>query len=183
VGEPLRVYAQAASFFHHDLLLLSRTLAFGRNRAICLLAGLDCHRQFPACGCGTAAANMQFTADEGMTGMKKTAILATVASGLAVGSASAQDYGDACLMFEHAGFRGEVISMAPDQRVSFRAGQFWNDTVSSVRVARGCTLVIFEHARMQGASAEISRRVHNLGRRWNDRISSAECYCDDFDSY
>ena len=71
--------------------------------------------------------------------------------------------------------------MGPDDAVSFRAGQFWNDRASSARVARGCTLVIYERTRVQGDSAEIHRRARNLGDGWNDRMSSAECFCDSYD--
>jgi hypothetical protein len=115
-----------------------------------------------------------------MTGMKQPAILAAVVFALMVGSASAQYYGDdvACAMYEHVGFGGDILPMRPDQAVSFRAGQFWNDRVSSARVARGCSLVVYEHTRMQGQSVEIPRSAPDLGRRWNDRISSAECFCD-----
>ncbi len=73
------------------------------------------------------------------------------------------------------------LAMGPDDAVSFRAGQFWNDRASSARVARGCTLVIYEHTRMQGDSAEIHRRARNLGDGWNDSMSSAECFCDSYD--
>jgi hypothetical protein len=116
-------------------------------------------------------------ADEEAT-MKRLAILTVAASALMIGDTGAQYYGDACLMFEHAGFGGEVLPMGPDDQVSFQAGQFWNDRVSSVRVARGCSLVVYEHTRMEGDSAELPRRIPNLGKDWNDRISSAECFCD-----
>ncbi len=109
--------------------------------------------------------------------MKRLVALTALASVLMIGGADAQYDGDACLMFEHAGFNGEVLPMAPDEQVSFRAGQFWNDRVSSVRVARGCTLVIYEHTRMDGDSAEVRRRIPNLGKGWNDRVSSAACFC------
>ena len=109
--------------------------------------------------------------------MRQLLTLVAVASAMMVGTADAQ-YRSACSLYEHEGFDGEVLRMGPDDSVSFRARQFWNDRASSARVARGCTLVIYEHARMQGDSAEIHRRASNLGKRWNDRISSAECYCD-----
>lgn len=112
--------------------------------------------------------------------MKKIATFAAVASALMVGAADAQYYRSACTLFEHADFGGEALQMDPDDAVSFRAGQFWNDRASSARVARGCTLVIYEHTRMQGNATEIHRRASNLGKGWNDRISSAECFCDSY---
>jgi hypothetical protein len=117
-----------------------------------------------------------------MIDMKKIATFAALASALTIGAADAQHYrGAACTLFEHADYGGEALAMGPDDAVSFRAGQFWNDRASSARVARGCTLVIYEHTRMQGDSAEIHRRARNLGDGWNDRMSSAECFCDSYD--
>lgn len=113
--------------------------------------------------------------------MTRLAFLAAAASVLMIGSASAQYYdnGDdvACEMYEHNNYQGRVVPMAPDQAVSFRGGQFWNDRVSSVRVAQGCSLVIYEHSRMAGRSSELGGNARSLGG-WNDRISSAECFCD-----
>jgi len=113
--------------------------------------------------------------------MKRLAILTAVASVLFADGASAQ-YNDepACVMFEHVNFRGRSIEMAPDDSVSFRGGQFWNDRVSSVLVSRGCTLIAYEDTRMGGRSIEIRRRARDLGGYWNDRISSAECVCDGY---
>lgn len=113
--------------------------------------------------------------------MKRLAILTALASVLA-GSANAQ-YNDraACVMFEDAGFGGRALPMGPDDSVNFRAGQFWNDRVSSVLVRRGCTLVAYEDSWRRGRSIEIQRRIRNLDDiGWNDRISSAECYCDGY---
>ncbi|CCV07565.1 Beta and gamma crystallin [Mesorhizobium metallidurans STM 2683] len=111
--------------------------------------------------------------------MKRIAVLTAVASALCVGSASAYYEEPACVMFEDANFRGRSLEMEPDDRVNFRGGQFWNDRISSVMVRRGCTLVVYQDSRMGGRSLEINRGLRNLQRiGWNDRISSAECYCD-----
>ncbi|MFD2058624.1 peptidase inhibitor family I36 protein [Mesorhizobium calcicola] len=114
--------------------------------------------------------------------MRRLAILTAVASVLCADGASAQ-YNDepACILFEHANFRGRTLEMEADDAVSFRGGQFWNDRVSSVFVRRGCTLIAYEDARMGGDSIEIRRRVRNFADGdWNDRISSAECTCNDY---
>lgn len=114
--------------------------------------------------------------------MKRLVILTAVASVLCAEGASAQ-YNDepACVLFEHANFRGRSLEMEADDAVNFRGGQFWNDRVSSVFVRRGCTLVAYEDSRRGGRSIEIRRRVRNFGGSdWNDRISSAECYCDGY---
>ncbi|MDX8515301.1 beta/gamma crystallin-related protein [Mesorhizobium captivum] len=111
--------------------------------------------------------------------MKRLAILTALASTIFAGSASAQFYGEAaCVLFENANFRGRSLEMGPDDAVNFRGG-FWNDRVSSVLVRRGCTLVAYENAEKRGRSIELNRRVRDFGGSgWNDRISSAECYCD-----
>jgi hypothetical protein len=111
--------------------------------------------------------------------MRNLVILTALASSLCVGSASAYDDEPACVMFEHGNFRGRSLEMSADDSVNFRSGQFWNDRVSSVFVRRGCTLVAYEDGRRRGRSIEINRRIRDLqGGGWNDRISSAECYCD-----
>jgi len=55
--------------------------------------------------------------------MKRLAILTAVASVLFADGASAQ-YNDepACIMFEHANFRGRSIGMGSDDSVNFRGG-------------------------------------------------------------
>jgi peptidase inhibitor family I36 len=112
--------------------------------------------------------------------MKRLVILTAVASTLCAGSARAQyDDETACVMFEDSNFRGRALEMGADDSVSFRGGQFWNDRVSSVIVRRGCTLVAYADTRMRGRSIELNRRVRDFSNTgWNDRISSAECYCD-----
>ncbi|AZO46592.1 MAG: hypothetical protein EOS58_22460 [Mesorhizobium sp.] len=111
--------------------------------------------------------------------MKSVAILMAAASIFCAGSASAQFYGEAgCIMFEDSYFRGRALELGADDSVSFRGGQFWNDRVSSVIVRRGCTLVAYSDTRMRGRSIELNRRVRDFSNTgWNDRISSAECYC------
>ncbi|CCV14520.1 peptidase inhibitor family I36 protein [Mesorhizobium sp. STM 4661] len=110
--------------------------------------------------------------------MKNLVTLTAVASALCVGSASAYFEEPACVMFEDTNFRGRSLEMSPDDRVDFRNGQFWNDRISSVMVRRGCTLVAYQDSRMGGRSIEINRGLRDLQRAgWNDRISSAECYC------
>ncbi|MET2826285.1 peptidase inhibitor family I36 protein [Mesorhizobium shangrilense] len=112
--------------------------------------------------------------------MKRLSMLTILATVLCASTANAQyDSRPACVMFEHANFRGRALEMSSDDAVNFRNGQFWNDRVSSVMVRRGCTLVAYEDSDMGGRSITITRRVRNLDDGgWNDRISSAECYCD-----
>jgi len=112
--------------------------------------------------------------------MKRLVTLAAFASIIFTGSAIAQSYGGpACAMFEDTNFRGRSIEMEPDDSVNFRGGQFWNDRVSSIFVSRRCTLVAYEDSGMRGRSIEVQRRARSLGG-WNDRISSAECTCDQY---
>lgn len=112
--------------------------------------------------------------------MKRLVILAALASIIFADSAVAQSYGrSACVLFEDVNFRGRTLEMGPNDSVSFRGGQFWNDRVSSIFVSRGCTLVAYQDTRMRGRSIEVRRRVRSLGG-WNDQISSAECVCEQY---
>ncbi|MEM8628107.1 MAG: hypothetical protein AAGF32_09240, partial [Pseudomonadota bacterium] len=82
-----------------------------------------------------------------------------------------------CVLFEHAGLRGEKLSLAPN--TAFRwIGSEWSDRVSSATVSNGCELTLFP-ARDYAGGAE---RALDAGTyaglgRWNDRTRSARCAC------
>lgn len=97
---------------------------------------------------------------------------------MAATNASAQYYEDAaCVLYEHDNYRGRPLALREGDAASFRSGQFWNDRASSIRVARRCVLVAYEHTQMRGDVREFRRDTRFVGNRWNDRISSVECYC------
>lgn len=128
--------------------------------------------------------------------MSRSMIIACIL--LAANSASAElrpDYRRGyCRLWEHRDMQGARIRMPNGQRVSFahntEAGSTawserpdWNDVVSSATIDPGCKLQVWEHMEAAGASETWSGgrngwRVNYVGGTWNDRISSATCYCD-----
>lgn len=63
---------------------------------------------------------------------------------------------------------------------SYRKG-LWNDSISSVRVAPGCTLTLYEHAHFEGASRSYiggqNGKAFSLVDEFDDVASSANCTC------
>jgi len=56
----------------------------------------------------------------------------------------------------------------------------WNDQVSSFRVAKGCTITLWQHIRgCRGGGAHFRARQSYtyVGSRWNDQTSFVECVC------
>lgn len=82
----------------------------------------------------------------------------------------------ACVMYQHADYRGRAYRLGPNARVGY-VGNGFNDQMSSARVARGCRLTVHEHARFRGARRSYGDDVSFVGRRWNDRVSAASCTC------
>ena len=97
-----------------------------------------------------------------------------------------------CYMYEHRDMTGARMRMPNGDRVSMASGDVgstawrerpdWNDVVSSATVDPGCTLRVWEHIEAQGAArtwhgGANGWRVNYVGSAWNDRISSATCYC------
>lgn len=98
-----------------------------------------------------------------------------------------------CTLWEHRDMQGASLRMANGERVSFARSDVgstawrefpeWNDDVSSATVDPGCRLQVWEHIQGKGASktwpgGQTGLRVKYVGDAWNDRISSAICYCD-----
>lgn len=111
-----------------------------------------------------------------MKNLISAAFMALALPGITFASSTAPE--KHCTMFEHANFQGRWLKLRPDQSVSFFNGDRWNDKVSSVRVGRGCVLQGYEHWKKQGGLVVIDQGTRLLGNGWNDRISSAECFCD-----
>lgn len=117
---------------------------------------------------------------------------------LAANSASAElstGYRKAyCRLWEHRDMQGARMVMPNGDRVSFadrgdvgssawRERPDWNDVVSSATIDPGCKLQVWEHMEATGASktwtgGQRGWRVNYVGGTWNDRISSATCYCE-----
>lgn len=72
--------------------------------------------------------------------------------------------------FRDADFRGEYFCVPRGASYTELPAGF-NDGISSIRVI-GARLTIFEDVNFSGRSERIDSDVADLGRRWNDRISS-----------
>jgi syncollin len=100
----------------------------------------------------------------------------------------------ACWIYEDRDYGGEVhtllngdrmIMTEPPEVVSSSAhdserviyDDWWNDTVSSFKVSRGCTLTLWEDINQEGARFRSSRSFLYVGDRWNDEASEALCTC------
>jgi len=77
------------------------------------------------------------------------------------------------LLFRDTDFRGPLLRLRSDWSASC-GNDYWNDSVSSIRVPRGYALIVYEHAGFQGRSFIIRGNWSAWGFRdfWNDRISS-----------
>ncbi|MEM6669710.1 MAG: hypothetical protein AAF661_10870 [Pseudomonadota bacterium] len=84
--------------------------------------------------------------------------------------------GASCEIYENADFRGDSYRMR-DGEEALRFSSFWNNRVSSVRVARGCRLIGYDDFNGRGAERVFRDDVSYVGRDWNDRMSGAVCQC------
>ena len=111
---------------------------------------------------------------------RRAAAAVAVFSALAVvaGAAQAQNRGqtDACTIYSNPDYLGASVSFQAGQEEPWY-GSRWNDVVSSVRVAPGCELEVYEHVTFDGIKAVISRDTPYIGHAWNDRVSSSICRC------
>lgn len=96
----------------------------------------------------------------------------------AAGVAQAQNRGqaEACTIYSNPDYLGASVAFQAGQEEPWY-GSRWNDVVSSVRVAPGCELEVFEHVTFEGIKAVISRDTPYIGHAWNDRVSSSICRC------
>ncbi len=107
-----------------------------------------------------------------------TALALTIAAAASGDHAEAQNRrgGDACTIYANPDYQGASVEFTAGQEEPWY-GSRWNDAVSSVRVAPGCELEIFEHVTFNGIKAVISEDTRYVGHAWNDRISSSICRC------
>lgn len=81
-----------------------------------------------------------------------------------------------CTIYQHFGFEGRSLELAAGQDAGL-LDERWNDTVSSIRVSRGCQLLIYSRSWYRGQSTRVVEDISQLQGYWNDRISSARCVC------
>jgi hypothetical protein len=92
-----------------------------------------------------------------------------------------------CVAWDHANFGGASIHfrghVTMDQYDTAQADPDWqllggwNDRISSIQLASGCRIIVWEHTIGRGAHTSFSQSVRYVGDGWNDRISSASCFC------
>lgn len=83
----------------------------------------------------------------------------------------------ACVIYEDARFGGDSYGFSETGQSS-RYSRSWDDRVSSVRVAPGCRLTLWEDPNFRGSAITFEGEVSFVGREWNDRASSSRCECD-----
>jgi hypothetical protein len=121
--------------------------------------------------------------------MRRPLLAATAALLVAVSATGAEA---GCTIYEHSELGGDRSGLSVwnefldggDQGTAMSGeavaylGEGWNDTVSSVRVTRGCALTLYEHAGFGGASVRFGPGTHDLADTWwNDRATGARCTC------
>ena len=121
---------------------------------------------------------------------KRTSVIALTVASLVLPSST---YGFAtCTLYQHRDYggshwtlhNGDDMKMVgqPDVGVSDGIHRFlydpsWNDQVSSFKVTDGCTLTLWEHVDLGGASFRSNRSYSYVGDGWNDKASEAICEC------
>lgn len=80
----------------------------------------------------------------------------------------------AALLYEHIDFGGRVFVLPPGEYSFVEDVGIPNDYITSIRVADGTYLQMFEDKDFGGMSRDIAWPVANLGDDWNDKLSSAK---------
>lgn len=87
---------------------------------------------------------------------------------------------ESCRYFEDIDFGGASGDVFW-QAAIYSFGDDWNDRISAVACDAGCRFVAFEHIGQGGASRVFADGYDTqyVGSAWNDRISSAQVFCED----
>ncbi|MGE4538618.1 MAG: peptidase inhibitor family I36 protein [Desulfovibrio sp.] len=77
----------------------------------------------------------------------------------------------AAIIYEHANYQGQHQCL---QEGSYNVGDLdiGNDTLSSIKVSSGNTVILFEHKNYSGRRSTITHDYKFVGERWNDIVSS-----------
>ena len=78
------------------------------------------------------------------------------------------------VFYEHGNFRGAKLSIKETNQLNFPPN--WNDKVSSVKVAKDCTLSIFGDYNIGGLLDTLTEDDVFLDEP-NDKVSSVSCSC------
>ena len=80
-----------------------------------------------------------------------------------------------CTLYEHVNYGGGAYRLRPNSVVNALPG--FNDRASSARVSGSCTLELYEHDDHRGERRILRQDTSEFGHGWNDRVSSAKCWC------
>lgn len=120
---------------------------------------------------------------------------------LLFGCISLPAYAQDCKVFQHRDYggahwginAGELLAGLRDPGINQTCSHTnchiywrsdWNDQISSFRVRRGCTIVLWQHIDGSaipptgfGARFRSNRSYRYVGSRWNDQTSLVQCHC------
>ena len=102
-----------------------------------------------------------------------------------------------CTIYEHRDYGGAGYTLGHFERMVMTDGEStgcstgghgggcesttydaaWNDSVSSFKVTRGCTLTLWQHVNQGGARFRTNKSYKYVGSDWNDEASEALCMC------
>jgi hypothetical protein len=87
--------------------------------------------------------------------------------------------GEGVTLYGDYGFRGASETFRTGEIADLKGTRIGNDAVSSVRVPRGCTVMLFADNNFRGRSIELTRDEPELGRTavGNDSVSSISVSC------
>ncbi|MFT5609783.1 MAG: hypothetical protein ACI9WC_000873 [Arenicella sp.] len=86
-------------------------------------------------------------------------------------------------VYEDCDYRGSSREISVGDYQNIRHLGLSNDSISSIRVANGLEVELFQDERFRGASASIDTDVSCLNRQWNDQASSLRVSYDDSRQY
>lgn len=122
-----------------------------------------------------------------------TAVMAMLVGSIAPAAAQS-----GCTVYQHRDYKGARWHLKPGDRLQVagercgstqshgtQRGRYhyqpsWNDQVSSFKVAPGCTIVLWQHAKGCGGGGShfrANRSYTYVGSAWNDKTSFVECDC------
>ena len=88
--------------------------------------------------------------------------------------------GEGVTLYTDYGFRGVSETFRSGEIADMKGTRVGNDAVSSVRVPRGCNVMLFADNNLRGRFTELTPDEPELGRTevGNDSVSSISVYCD-----
>jgi len=87
-------------------------------------------------------------------------------------------HGTVCaVMYEDSNYSNHAYIIWGLNANSTYVGDSWNDKVSSVYVAPGCQLTLYQDSNYQGLPQTYTQSAAFVGSEFNDKASSFKCTC------